>query len=663
MPTKHKPFIIENIQPTVNGGKYPLKREVGDTLTVTATVFRDGHDISVVSLKYREKFSNAPWQTVEMKSMNSGLDLWQGNFPLEKNCRYQYTIEGFTDVYKSWLSNSIKKYDAGQDITSELLEGQNLLVNTLSSIEDKDYLEPILNQIKSADNQQQKFELFLAPELATFMRAHAPHDDVTAYEPFLEVVVDRVRARYAAWYEFFPRSQGTIPGQSATFADCKARLPEIKAMGFDVVYLPPIHPIGSTNRKGKNNSVTCEPGEPGSPYAIGSHEGGHMAIEPQLGTFDDFADFEQACRQLDMEIALDFAINCSPDHPYVKEHPEWFFKRPDGTIKYAENPPKTYEDIYPLNFYAPNGAWKELWEEMKNVLLFWIERGVRIFRVDNPHTKPMPFWEWLINDLQQQYPDLIFLSEAFTRPPVLKMLAKVGFTQSYTYFTWRNFKHELTEYLTELTQSEAKEYLRGNFFANTPDILPYILQEAGRPAFITRFALAATLSSVYGIYSGFELCESEAVPNKEEYFNSEKYEIKIRDWNCPGNIKELITKVNQIRRDNPALHYYKNLRFYRADNDNVLFYGKTSPDKKNVILVAVNLDPYHYQETGIYIPIWEFDIEHHETYQLHNLITGERMFCQGEHVFIRLDPHTAPVHIYELTKWLYREHDFDYFGM
>jgi starch synthase (maltosyl-transferring) len=659
------PFAIENIYPSVNDGRFPVKREVGNSLTVEASAYRDGHFTVVILLKYREKYNEEAWHETEMKLINPGLDRWQGSFKLERNTRYLYTVEAFTDFYHSWLKDTIKKFDAKEDIQSDLLEGLALVEKAASQAksEAKRELDDFLNMLKSAELQKSKIKIFSDNDLLELMKANADRSDSCVYEPAFEVVADRVEARFAAWYEIFPRSQGSNPNKSATFEDCKKRLPEIQDMGFDVVYLTPIHPIGLTNRKGKNNSLTAKPGEPGSPYAIGSHEGGHFAVEPGLGSLEDFRDFEQACRSLNMEVALDFAINCSPDHPYVKEHPDWFFKRPDGTIKYAENPPKKYQDIYPLNFYAPNDAWKALWEEMKNYFLFWAKNGVRIFRVDNPHTKPIPFWEWIIEGVQQQYPDVIFLSEAFTRPPMMKMLAKVGFTQSYTYFTWRNFKAEIIDYLTELTQSEAKEYMRGNLFANTPDILPQFLQEGGRPAFMLRFVLAATLSSVYGIYSGYELCENEAVPGKEEYLNSEKYEFKVWDWDRPGHIKDLIATVNRIRKENPALHLYKNLRFYHSDNDNVLFYGKATEDKKNAIFVAVNLDPFNQHQSGIYVPIQDFNIKPNETYELHNLITGARMLCKGEKSVITLDPETDPAHIYRLEKWLHREEDFDYFAM
>jgi len=660
------PFIIEDIYPSIDNGKYPVKREVGETFTVQATVFRDGHDVSRVILKHREKHGDEKWHESEMEIVNPGLDLWQGGFDLKKNARYQYTIEAYTDIYQSWLRDAQKKIEANQDIKSELIEGGDLIneaIKVISKKQEKEYLKGLLLKLESSTTQKDKLKMLSCEEFLDVMNRNLPRNDSTTYEPALEVVVDRVKARFAAWYEMFPRSQGTVPGKSATFKDCIKRLPEIKEMGFDVVYLVPIHPIGKTNRKGPNNTLAAGPDDPGSPYAIGAEEGGHMSVEPGLGTIEDFVEFEKACRKLGMEVALDFAINCSPDHPYVKEHPEWFFARPDRTIKCAENPPKKYEDIYPLNFYAPDEKWKSLWEEMKKIFLFWIEKNVRIFRVDNPHTKPIPFWRWLINTIQKQYPDVIFLSEAFTKPPMMKALAKVGFTQSYTYFTWRNFKDEFIDYFTELTQTEMSEYFRGNLWTNTPDILPQILQEGGRAAFKMRFVLASTLSSVYGIYSGFELCESAWIEGKEEYLNSEKYEYKVWDWARPGNIKDFITKVNKIRRENPALRLYRNLRFYQADNDNILFYGKSTKDKKSIILVAVNLDPFHRHECHVDIPLEEFGLKSDETFELHELITGERFLCKEARQHISLDPKKEPAHIYNLEKWVRKEEDFDYFGM
>ncbi|MBF0466308.1 MAG: alpha-1,4-glucan--maltose-1-phosphate maltosyltransferase [Nitrospirae bacterium] len=661
-----KPFVIEAIVPSVDGGKFPVKREVGETLVVTATVYRDGHDVTRVNLKYKEKYGDKTWQTVEMESINSGLDLWRGAFLLDKNTRYIYTIEAYTDTYQSWLKDTTKKFTAGADIASELTEGEIFIKSLIDESvpdDEKSYINGILALIGKKKNQKDKLTIMSDAVLTDFVTMYEKKPDLTVHEPFLEVVADRERARYAAWYEIFPRSQGNKPGKSATFKDCIKRLPEIKEMGFDVLYLTPIHPIGVTKRKGPNNSLNPTELDPGCPYAIGSTLGGHKAVEPGLGTLKDFDELDKACKKMDMEIALDFAINCSPDHPYVKEHPEWFFKRPDGSIKYAENPPKKYEDIYPLNFYAPGDAQEMLWTEMKSILEFWIKHGVRIFRVDNPHTKPIPFWHWLITELQRQYPDVIFLAEAFTRPPMMRMLAKVGFSQSYTYFTWRNFKGEITEYFTELTHSESAEYMRGNLFANTPDILPRILQIGSRPAFKMRFVLAATLSSVYGIYSGYELCENTAITGKEEYFDSEKYDYKVWDWDRAGNIKDFITKINRIRRENEALHNYKNLRFYHADNENILFYGKTDTNNKNIILCAVNLDPFNTHSSKLTIPIEQFGIAHDETYELQNLINGERTPIRGQEYFVTLNPDWEPGFIYKVNRWVHTEDKFDYFNM
>lgn len=661
--TPPSPLVIENVRPSVDGGRYPIKRVVGDMLKVTATVFRDGHGLIVPLLKYREKNSEGQWHEVEMKSLNPGLDLWQGSFELGKNGRYQYTIEAFTDLYRSWLTDATKKFEAGQDIGSDLLEGEEHVAETVKRLGKDSYLAPMLARIREADSQAAKMSLFSEQTMINHMRDKSARGDSAIYEPVLEVIVDRVRARFAAWYEFFPRSQGTEPGKSGTFADCKARLPEINKMGFDVVYLPPIHPIGVTNRKGPNNSLVAGPDDPGSPWAIGNEHGGFRAVDPNIGTLEDFLDFQSACHELDIEVALDFALNCSPDHPYITDHPEWFLRRPDGTIKYSENPPKKYEDIHSFNYEAPDVAWKALWSEIRDVLLFWAERKVRTFRVDNPHTKSIPMWEWVIGEVQAAYPDTVFLAEAFTRPAVMRQLAKTGFSQSYTYFTWRNFKQEIIDYLTELTRTEMKDYYRANFFANTPDILPEILQVGGRPAFKMRFALAATLSSVYGIYSSFELCEGTSIPGTEEYLNSEKYEIKNWDWDRPGNIKEYIGKINRIRLENPALHEYDNLQFHDADNENILFYSKSNADKTNVILVVVNLDPYSIHQAKLQIPLDQFDVAVDESYRLHDLITGESYLCRGTQFDISVDPHDEPAHIFRLGKWLHTEHGFDYFGM
>ncbi|MBI3452042.1 MAG: alpha-1,4-glucan--maltose-1-phosphate maltosyltransferase, partial [Rhodospirillales bacterium] len=454
-------------------------------------------------------------------------------------------------------------------------------------------------------------------------------------------------AGFAAWYEMFPRSQGTVEGRSATFDDCIRRLPEIRDLGFDVVYLVPIHPIGRVNRKGRNNAVKAEPGEPGSPYAIGNAEGGHEAVHSDLGTLGDFRRFVAACAKHDMEVALDFAIQCAPDHPWIKKHPEWFVFRPDGTIKHAENPPKKYQDIVNVNFY---GSHREaLWNALRDSVLFWAGHGVRIFRVDNPHTKPVPFWEWLIGEVQAKYPDTIFLSEAFTRPKMLKVLAKAGFSQSYTYFTWRNFKHEIAEYLTELTESECREYLRPNFFVNTPDILPPFLQTGGRPAFQIRLVLAATLAGVYGIYNGFELCDNAAIPGTEEYRDSEKYQYKVWDWDRPGNIKDYVRQVNRARRDNPALQEFLNLRFYPASHDSVLFYGKMTADRANMVFVAVNLDPFDTHEATLEFPLAEIGLGDSDAFEAEDLLSGAKHLWRGAPQTVRLDPKVNPAAIFRIT--------------
>ena len=497
------------------------------------------------------------------------------------------------------------------------------------------------------------------------MTAWPDRRHATAFQPAAQVRVDRERAVFAAWYEFFPRSAEGKSDSGSTFRDCLPRVDDARAMGFDIIYFPPIHPIGVTKRKGRNNSVTCEPGEPGVPYAIGNRHqgcpngGGHRDVAPELGTLEDFDWLVSEIESRGMEVALDFAINCSPDHPWVHDHPEWFYHRPDGTIKYAENPPKKYEDIYPLNFH--NADWQGLWDELTDVILFWCKHKVRTFRVDNPHTKPVAFWEYLIGKVQARYPDAIFLSEAFTKPKMMRVLAKAGFTQSYTYFTWRNSSHELREYFTELTQSEMKEYFRANLFPNTPDILPVYLQHGGRPAFQVRAALAATLSPVYGIYSGFELCENAALPGKEEYLDSEKYQFKGRDWNAPGNIKTFLKALNTARRENRALHGYRNLRFHDSDNAHFLCYSKSTAARDNLMFMIVNIDPFHKQSGWVDVPLEEFGLQDSDTYQMHDLITGERYLWQGRRNFVELDPRQQPVHVFRVRRWLAREQDFDYF--
>ncbi len=591
--------VIENVSPAVDGGKLPLKRIVGDELVVTADLFKDGHDVMAAALKWRVRGAKA-WQETPMRFLEN--DRWVGSCRLLKNAMHEFTLEAWQDTWGTWRHEWHKKFEAGlRELTTETIEGAQLLEGAAARARkakadtaDSKRLTELAETMRRGEPDLVN-ALIDDPEVMVLMEVYADRSASTEMEPPIPVYVDRLAARFSAWYEFFPRCAEGKPENEggSTFRDCLGRVDDAKAMGFDVIYFPPIHPIGFTKRKGRNNSVTSQPGEPGSPYAIGSPAGGHKAVEPSLGTMKDFDWLVKQIRERGMEVALDFAINCSPDHPYVKEHPEWFFHRPDGTIKYAENPPKRYEDIYPLNFHNEN--WKALWEEMKSIILFWCEHGVRIFRVDNPHTKPVAFWGWMIEGVQTRFPDAIFLSEAFTKPKMMKALAKAGFTQSYSYFTWRTAKWEIEEYFTELTQTEVADYMRANLFPNTPDILPFHLQTGGRPMFMIRAVLATTLSTVYGIYSGFELCENAALPGREEYYDSEKYQFKQRDWNAPGNIKDLITRLNRIRRENRAMQLYDNLRFHPSTNDQILFYSKMTPARDSVVLIAVNLDPHNTQ--------------------------------------------------------------------
>jgi starch synthase (maltosyl-transferring) len=660
MKAARRPIVIEHVRPVVDDGGYPVKRIVGEALTVSADIFKEGHDLLAARIRYRAR-GEADWREAPLLPVDN--DGWAGAFPLEANTRYRYTVEAWTDTFGSWAEEMRRRIAGGQaDLASELLEGTGMLRRAREAAHGPDAaaLGRALDRLGASPSRDARLDVLLDGDLRQIMARVAPRPDLTPHDRELEVVVDRPEAAFAAWYELFPRSQSRVPGRHGTFDDCIDRLPEIRRMGFDVVYLPPIHPIGRTARKGPDNALVAGPGDPGSPWAIGSPEGGHTATQPELGTLEDFRRLVKAAQGLGLEIALDFAIQCSPDHPWVREHPEWFYRRPDGTIKYAENPPKKYQDIYPINFASP--AWTALWDALLGVVRFWIDQGVRVFRVDNPHTKPLDFWAWLIREVQERDPDVVFLSEAFTRPKVMRALAKAGFSQSYTYFTWRNFKEELTEYLEELTRSEMAEYFRGHFFVNTPDILPEVLQRGGPPAFRMRAVLAATLSSLWGMYSGFELCEATPLPGTEEYRGSEKYEIRVRDWDTPGNITDHIARLNAIRRDNAALHGMRGLRFYRADSPHVLFYGKMTSARDNVILVAVNLDPFATHEATLEIPLGEIGIAADETYELHELLADERRLVRGAAHAVRLDPRVAPAHIYRVGRWRRRERDFDYFA-
>ncbi|PYM90269.1 MAG: alpha-1,4-glucan--maltose-1-phosphate maltosyltransferase [Candidatus Rokuibacteriota bacterium] len=633
--------------PAVDCGRYPVKREVGAILEVSADIFKDGQDVLVAYLRYR-RAGERGWRETPMRHVDN--DRWAGAFTLEVNGRYQYTIEALPDPFRSWLVDLEKRRAAGQDLASALLEGTALIRATAERATgaDRGALAAGADRIERAPGPAAAAAIAGDAELGELMDRHLDRSEATWASHELEVVADREQARFAAWYEFFPRS-GARADRSATFAEAAAQLERAAAMGFDVVYLPPIHPIGRAHRKGPNNTLLAAPGDPGSPWAIGGAEGGFTAVHPDLGTIDDFDRFVARARRLGLDVALDFAIQCSPDHPWVREHPEWFFHRLDGTIKYAENPPKKYEDVYPVNFQTRDP--RPLWEEMRRILEFWISHGVHTFRVDNPHTKPVKFWEWLIRAVQQQHPEVIFLAEAFTRPKMMRALAKSGFTQSYTYFTWRNEKQELIDYLTEITTPPVADYLRGNLWPNTPDILHETLQRGGRPAFKTRLALAATLSSLYGIYSGYELCENvPREPGSEEYLNSEKYEYKARKWDAPGNLVDYVTRINRIRRENRALQHYTNLRFYPSDDPHVLFFGKMTPERDNLVFVAVNLDPFATHASLVDVPIAELGIGERQPYRMRELISGREYEWQGARGYVDLSPDIEPAQIFVLQR-------------
>jgi len=619
-------IVIERLYPELECGRYPVKRVVGDRFEVWCDLYRDGHEVLGASLLYRN--AGAPsWTAAPLRLFDN--DRWTGDFVLTRLGRVEYTIEAWTDLFASWRARILRKRAAGQDIALDLEEGRQLAAGATAKFERR-------GRAPAADEP----ELLLSEEFAAFMIEEGPRADVTRLAPARDIIVDRAEARFSAWYEMFPRSQGRVPGRSAHFADCVARLDEIAAMGFDTVYLPPIHPIGTVHRKGPNNSLAAGPNDPGSPYAIGTAAGGHDAIDPDLGTLDDFRAFVRACRERRMEVALDLAVQCAPDHPWVKEHPEWFVFRADGSIRYAENPPKQYQDIVNINFDSDAAA--AIWEAIRDIVAFWIEEGVRVFRVDNPHTKPLPFWEWLIRTIQADHPDVIFLAEAFTRPKLMQGLAKIGFTQSYTYFTWRNEKRELIEYFTELTRDEPKDYFRPHLFTNTPDILPVFLQQGGPPAFRIRVILAATIAGLYGIYNGFELCENRALPNAEEYADSEKYQYKVWDWDRPGNIKPLIAALNRIRRANPAFADWLNLIFLPCDSERVMFYSRD-----NAVFIALSLDPFAAQEAEITLPLPSLGIAEHEDIALDDLLSGQTIHRVGSRQRIRLTP-DAPALIFKV---------------
>ncbi len=638
--------VIENVAPAVDCGRYAVKREVGDVLEVTADIFKEGHEVLVAFLKFQRP-GEAAWREAPMRFVDN--DRWAGTLTLDAVGRFTFVIEALPDPFQSWLADLIKRLDAGQEVRSELLEGAELVraAARRAKSDDRRELTAAADRLAAVERPAEAVETARDGRVAHLMDRHLDRATTTRSALEYEVVVDVERARFAAWYEMFPRSG--VPGRHGTFKDAADQLARVAAMGFDVVYLPPIHPIGRTHRKGRNNALTGEPGAPGSPWAIGGEAGGHTAVHPELGTLDDFDRFVERARGLGLDVALDFAIQCSPDHPWATSHPEWFFHRPDGTIKYAENPPKKYQDIYPVNFYGPDP--QALWDELRGVIEFWIGHGVRAFRVDNPHTKPVRFWEWLIREVKAAHPETTFLAEAFTRPKMMKVLAKAGFTQSYTYFTWRNEKTELATYAEEITQPPVAEYFRGHLWPNTPDILHATLQKGGRPAFRMRLVLAATLSSVYGIYSGYELCENQPVAaGSEEYLNSEKYELKVRDWGAPGNIVDLITTLNRIRREHRALQLYRNLRVYPSDEPQILWFGKMTPAGDDAIFVAVNLDPFAPHAATVEVPLEAFGIAEDGAYRMRDLLTDVAYDWRGRRGYVRLDPAVEPAHVFLLER-------------
>ena len=639
-------LVIQNVQPQVDGGRYAVKREVGDVVKVSAEVFREGHGVLRAELLWRKE-SSKRWNRIPMEHVNPGLDLWEASFEPKDIGRHEFKIEAYTDHFASWLHDTKRKYEAGETLDSEAVEGLHLMQDAAKRAPKKDaeLIGRWVSEIEALDYPREQAAVMFSEKIDQTVCAHPLRKGVeTGVSDSFPVYMDRVKARFASWYEVFPRSTGSDPDRSATWKDVEAFLPYVADLGFDVLYFPPIHPIGKSFKKGRNNSLTATEDDPGCPYAIGNETGGHFEVCELLGPMKDFEQMIQTAAEMGIEIAIDFAINCSYDHPYLKEHPDWFYRRPDGTIKYAENPPKKYEDIYPLNFDCDDRD--ALWNEMKRYFLFWAEKGVRIFRVDNPHTKPVLFWEWVIREVQKKYPDVIFLAEAFTRPRMMEELAKVGFTQSYTYFTWRTGKQELMEYFSYLTQGQVAETMRGNIFPTTPDIHPEYLHHAEPAMFKIRLALATTLSSVYGMYSGYEFCENEPFPGKEELNFSEKYEFKVRDWKQTG-IRDFVRDLNRIRHANPALQETSNLRFCDCENDQILAYMKTACNGQNVILVTVSLDPEQKQATTLKVPLEACGLTPDKMFTVHDLLSDKRYHWTGSENYIELTPEN-PVHIFRI---------------
>lgn len=648
-PPNHAPtVVIDQFYPCLEGGRYPIKRVAGEPLEISVDVFKDGHDILRALLKWRKE-GERRWREAPLTPMDG--DRWKGDCSFDQPGRWEYVVEAWADAFRSWKKTfAVRVQTADPDVPVEALDGARMLREAAARARSAKAAEAAAQlqdcaELLSSLPPDSLMEVLMSEELQALMDRFPDRSQSTVSKVF-PVIVERERARFSAWYEFFPRNAEGRADKHSTFRDCLTRLDDAKAMGFDVIYFPPIHPIGIAHRKGKNNTLVAQPGDVGSPWAIGGPTGGHRHIEPDLGSEEDFIWLVQQAKDRGMEIALDYALNCSPDHPYVKDHPDWFYQRPDGSIRYAENPPKKYQDIYPLNFHCAD--WKNLWKELIDVVHYWVERGVKIFRVDNPHTKPVAFWEALIGSVQRKDPDVLFLSEAFTKPRMMQVLGKVGFSQSYTYFTWRESKQELTDYVQELTQGEMRWYYRGNFWPNTPDILPGHLQHAGAAMFKLRAALAATLCSNWGIYSGYELCENDPYPNKEEYNWSEKYQLVERDWDKPGNIKHFITKLNQVRRDNAAMQYYDNIAFHAADHSEMICFSRVTPDYSNRLLFVISLSAHHPVEGMVHLDLAKLGLHPGQHYVVHDLLHGHRYTWHGGDNFVGLRPDGVSMHLFRV---------------
>ena len=652
--------IIEAVSPEVDAGRFPAKRTIGDAVEVQADIFTDGHDAIAAVLLYRHEKTES-WSEQPLQALVN--DRWLGSFSVSELGRYHFTIQAWVDHWETWLRDLRKRIQAESDIPLDYLIGAEHIAAAAqrAAPSDAEFLRREAAFLGSGEAVATRRQRATNAALNEMMLRYPDRRYASMFERELVIVVDPVRARFSSWYELFPRSTSSEPGRHGTLADCIARLPYIASMGFDVVYLSPVHPVGSQFRKGKNNSVTAESGDVGSPWAIGSAEGGHKSIHPDLGTLDDFRRFVARAADHAIQVAIDIAFQVSPDHPYVRTHQEWFRKRPDGSIQYAENPPKKYQDIYPFYFETPK--WLELWQELKSIFDFWIEQGVKIFRVDNPHTKAFPFWEWTISEIKKECPDVLFLSEAFTRPKIMYRLAKLGFSQSYTYFPWRNAKQELTAYLTELTQTNVREFFRPNQWPNTPDILTEFLQIGTRAAFLIRFLLASTLGANYGIYGpAFELLEARpARAGSEEYLDSEKYQLRHWDLERTDSLRDVIAQMNRIRQQNPALQSDWSLEFHSVDNEQLICYSKRSQDGANIILTVVNLDPHHTQSGFVDLPLDKLGIEEDRPYQANDLLTGARYVWNGRRNYVELHPDNVPGHVLRLRRRLRVESDFEYF--